>query len=66
MGQYRYLVNKKNKLFCESHKLNGGIEQEEKLIMFLDFCFEHNLKIECFNEHDDLTMFEEFDECIHC
>jgi hypothetical protein len=57
MGQYAYLINKKTKLRCESHKISGGgedsttIEEVDTLGRFLEYCRENKLQIECVSEH---------------
>jgi hypothetical protein len=57
MGQYAYLINKENRIRCEAYKISGGgedsfeIEEPLLLVLFLNYCRQNNLKIECVSEH---------------
>lgn len=57
MGQYAYLINRENKICCESHKTTGGgedkteIEDPDRLARFLNHCMVNELLIECVSEH---------------
>lgn len=56
MGSYAYLINKKERISCESHKVTGGgeslarIESPKTLGRFLEYCREKELQIECVDE----------------
>jgi hypothetical protein len=57
MGQYTYLVNKKEMIYVEAYKITGGgesnptIEEVEKLTKFLHYSFLNNLEILCVDEN---------------
>tara|TARA_R110000765_G_C18892396_1_gene603218 strand:- start:662 stop:886 length:225 start_codon:yes stop_codon:yes gene_type:complete len=57
MGSYSYLINKDLKICCEAYKEGLGgvdfavVESSKSLIIFLDFCRDKNLKIECKSEY---------------
>jgi hypothetical protein len=57
MGQYAYLINREQRICCESHKISGGgegltrIEEPEILGRFLEYCRDNKLQIECVSEH---------------
>lgn len=56
MGQYCYLINRDERIKAEAYKVSLGgedansIEEPEKLVQFLDYCYRNNLLIECVHE----------------
>ena len=69
MGQYAFLINKENKIRCESHKISGGgeyceaIENPEMLGKFLEYCRDNKLQLECVSEHwfDNNEEYKDFE-----
>lgn len=57
MGQYVYLINKEERICCEAYKIGGGgtnsleIESPKTLTVFMEYCRENSLQIECVSEH---------------
>jgi len=57
MGQFCYLINRKEKIQVEAYQLTASgnqindIQEPEKLTDFLEYCRENNLTVECVSEH---------------
>ncbi len=66
MGSYCYLINREKLIRAEAYKFSGGgefsgtIEEEKDLVLFLEYCKQQNLQIECVHESFfDLELVED-------